>query len=116
MSSEGVRWILTRRAPEGEIRSLAYQVENVAVIRYVSLWDRGHDGSLWFRLSAVINIPPGSGNINSTIQAPDGEVVPVTVSRSGPFLEMDDSWFNSEVRPIFCASPETFHKWSSRQY
>ena len=107
---------MPRRAPEGEIRSLAYQVEDVAVIRYVRLWDRGHDGSLWFHLSAVINSPPGSGNINSTIQALGGEVVLVAVFWPGPFLKMEDGWFNSEVRPICCASPETFPKWISQQY
>ena len=47
-----------------------------------------------------MNIPPGSGNTNTTIQNIEGEVVYFTVSRSGCLFEVDDGWLIIEVRPI----------------
>ena len=64
----------------------------------------------------VINILPVSGNINTTIQTPDGEVVPVNVSWSGRLLEVDGGWLNSGVCPIFCISPEIFPKGSGQRW
>ena len=107
---------MPQRDPVGKIRRLSDRVEDVAVVLYVRLWDSGHDGSLWCHLSAIINILPISGNINNTIQTPDGEVVPVTVSQSGSFLEVDDGWLNSGVYPFFCVRPETFTNQSGQQW
>ena len=95
-----------RRSPVGNIRRPDNQVKYVAVVCSVRLWDRGHNGSLWVHPSAVINLPPESGNINTTIQNPDGGVFLGTVSRSGLFLEVDDCLLNSGVRPILCVGPE----------
>ena len=63
-------------------------------------------GNLWVHPSAVINVPPGSGNINTTIQTPKEEVVPVTVSRSSHFLEVEYGWLNRGVHPIHCVRPD----------
>ena len=57
-------------SPVGYIQRPDDWVEYVAVSCTFLLWDCGHDGSLWVHASAVINIMPGSGNINTTIQAP----------------------------------------------
>ena len=97
------------RDPVGKIQSLDDRVKGVTVICSVRLWDRGHDGSMWVHPSVVINIPPVSWNINTTIQTPDGEVVPITVSRYVRLLEVDDGWLNSGARPILCVSPEWVH-------
>ena len=97
---------MPRQAHAGKIRRLSDRVQNIAVVCSVILWHCGCDGFLWFHPSAVINILPGSGNINTTIQNPDGEVVPVTVSRSGCLLEVDDGWLNSGVCPIWCVSTD----------
>ena len=64
-------------------------VGNIAVVCSIRIWDRSHVGSLWVHPSAVINIPPGSGNINTNIQTPYGEVVLITVYRSGSLFEME---------------------------
>ena len=71
------------QSPVGDTRNLSDQVADVGVVCSVKLWDSDHNGSLWFHPSAVINITPGSGNTNNTIQTPNGEVVPVILSRSG---------------------------------
>ena len=105
---------MPRIAPVGKIRRLADWVEDITVVFYVRLWYHGHDGSLWFNLSAVTNITPGYVNINTTIQNPDGEVVPVTVSWYGFLLEVDGGWLNSGVHKIRCVSPETFPKRSDK--
>ena len=61
--------------------------------------------SLWCHLSAVINIPPGSGNTNTTIETTDGEVIPVILSQSGSLLEADDGWITSGGPPaLLCQS------------
>ena len=75
------------QSPVGNIKRLADQVKYFTVVCSVILWDRGHDGSLWVHPRTVINITHGSGNINTTIQTPDGEVVPTTVYRSGSCLK-----------------------------
>ena len=77
---------MTRQDPVVDIQSLADQVEYVSVVCYVRLWYLVCDGYLWFHLSAVINIPTGSGNINTTIQTLNGEVVPVTMPWSSHLL------------------------------
>ena len=97
---------MQRQAPVGAIRRLDDQVEYDTVVHYVRLWDRGHDGSLWVHPSEVINIPPVYGNINTTIQTPDGEVFLFTLSLSGRFLEVYTFCLNSGFCPIFCVSPE----------
>ena len=61
-------------------------VEYAAVVQSVRLWDCGRGYSLWVHPSAVINIMLGSGDINITIQTPDGEVVLFNVSQFGSFL------------------------------
>ena len=45
----------------------------------VRISDCGHNGSIWFHPSAGINIPPVYGNINTTIQTPEGVVALTTV-------------------------------------
>ena len=75
--------------PVGEIRRTADLVEDVAVVRSVRLGDCGHYGSLWFHPSAIINIPPGYRNINTTIQTPNGELVLITVSQYNILLEVE---------------------------
>ena len=62
--------------------------------------------SLWVHPSTVINILPGYGNINTTIQTSDVEVVLVTVSRSGCLLELDYGWLIIGARPIYCFGRE----------
>ena len=54
----------------------------------------------------VINIPPVSENISTTIQTPDGGVVLINVSRSSCFVGFEDGWLNIGVCLIHCASPE----------
>ena len=98
---------MPRQPPVGEILNLADEVKYVAVVR---LCDCGLDFLLSVHHSAVINILPGSGNINTTIKTPDGEVLLVTVSQSGHFLEENNYWLNSGVYPIHFISPETFTK------
>ena len=90
----------------------ADQVKHVAVSQPGpgNLWVWASDGSQWVYFSAVINILPRSGNINTTIQTPDGEVVPVTMSRSGHLFAVEDGWLNSGVPLIRCVSTETFPK------
>ena len=94
------------QAPVGNIRSPDDQLEDVAVVFYVRLWDCGHNGYLWDHYYAVININPVSGNISTTIQTPEGEMVPITVSRSVQLIEVEDGWLNRGVCTIFCVSPE----------
>ena len=101
---------MARQGHVGEIRRLVDQVIDTAVLCSVRLWDRGHHGSLWFHLSAVINIPPISGNSNITVQSPNGEVVPVILYCYSHFIELDDGWLTIGVGPICCVSPETFTK------
>ena len=48
-------------------------------------------GSYGVHPSVGINILPGSGNINTTIKTPYGEVFPMTVSWPGHLLELEDS-------------------------
>ena len=93
------------QSPERNIWILADQVKYIAVSKPVRLWDHGHYGYLWVHPSAVINIPPGSSNINTIIQTTNGEVVLVIVSHSGCLLEMDCGWLNSVVCPIICVDP-----------
>ena len=81
-------------------------MEYFAVVFSVIIWDDGQDGSLWVHPSTVINIPPGSGKINTNIQTPHGEVVMVNVSLSGRLIEVDYHWLNIVVRKILCVSPE----------
>ena len=97
---------MPRREPAVRTRSPDERVEYVAVVISVKLCDRGNNGSLWVHLSAVINILSGSGNIDTTIQTPHGEVVMVNVSLSGRLIEVDDHWLNIVVRKILCVSPE----------
>ena len=92
--------------PVGDIRRPADGVEDVAAASTVILWDCGHYGSLWIHPSAVINILPGSGNISTTIQNPKGKSVPITVSRSGCLVGVDNGWLNVRFLPIICVSPE----------
>ena len=77
---------MPRQALVRKILSPHDQVEDVAVVCSARFWDCGHNGSLWINPSAVINVLSVPGNINTTIQTPDGEVVPITVSWSGCFL------------------------------
>ena len=49
---------------------------------------------------------PGSGNISTTIQTPEGGVVLITVYRSGRLFEVVDDWINNGVRSILCVSSE----------
>ena len=67
--------------------------------------DCGHNGYLWVHPSAVINIPPGYGNISNTIETPEEEVGMITVSQSGYLVEVDCGLLNSGVFPIRCVSP-----------
>ena len=93
------------QAPLRKMRSPSYQVEYVAVDFSVIIWDHGQNGPLWVHPNTVINIPPGFGHINTTIQTLDREVVPITVSQSGLLLGVDNGWFNSGVSVILCVSP-----------
>ena len=63
-------------------------------------------GPMWVHPSVVINFLPGSGKINTTIKSIDAEVVPITVSRYGCFLEVDNSLLNIGVRPILFVNSE----------
>ena len=101
---------MPRKDPVGEIHSLADQVKDVTVVFSIRLWDFGQNELLWFHPSAVIYIPPGYRNINTTIQAPNGEGVWFNVSQSVGFLEVENGWLGSGIRPIFYVSPETFLK------
>ena len=98
--------IMPGRSHVGKICHPYEWVKYVAVACSVRLWDRGHSGSLWVHPSALINIMPGSGNINTTIQNPKGWVFPITVSRYGWLVEVDDGWLNIGARPILCVGPE----------
>ena len=100
---------MLHRYPVGNTRSPADGVEDVAFARNVRLWDSGHDGSLWVHPSAVINIPPVSGNISTAIQTHERGLVPITVSQSGRLVGLDYGWLNSRVRTIICVSPEWVH-------
>ena len=97
---------MPQKSPVGEIRRPSDQVEDIAVARYFRLWYCGRDGSLWFHPILVINISPVSGNISTTIQNPNWEVVPITVYWYGLFLEVDNVWLNSGVCIIHCVSPK----------
>ena len=103
---------MPQKYPVGKIRSTSDQINDVAVIFSVRIWYCGHNGFLSVHHSAVIYIPPISGDINTTIQNPDGELVLVILLRSGFLLEVYDGWWTSGVRPIFYDSPDTFTKWS----
>ena len=61
---------------------------------------------MWVHPSAVIKIPVGSGNINTTIQTINREVVPTIVSCSGSLIEVDSSWLTSGVHPILFVNTE----------
>ena len=102
---------MPRQAHAGKIRRLSDRVQNIAVVCSVILWHCGCDGFLWFHPSAVINILPGSGNINTTIQNPDGEVVLVLLSWYSHLLEVDYGWLTSGILTSYCFSPENFPKW-----
>ena len=93
----------------GKIRRPVGRVGDVTFVFSDRLWDSGHNGSLWVHPSVVINILPISGNINTTIQTYEGEVVTITVYLSGILLEVEDGWFNSMVRVICCVIPEWVH-------
>ena len=56
-----------------------------------------------------INIPPVSGNISTTTQNPEGEVIPITVSHYFCLVEVEGGCLNSRIHPIFCVSPEQVH-------
>ena len=96
-------------SPVGEILSPDEQWKDVAVVCSVILWDCGHKGSVWVHLSAIINIPPVSGNISTTTQNPEGEVIPITVSHYVCLVEVEGGCLNSRIHPIFCVSPEQVH-------
>ena len=85
----------THRAPVGDIRRPYDRVEDVTVVLSVRLWDLGIDRSLWVHTSAVINITPVSGNINTIILTFDGVVIPANMSRSGSLLEVDNVLLNN---------------------
>ena len=97
---------MRRRAPVCKIERLSDQVEDVSVAHPVRLWYLGHNWFLWVHISAVINNLPIYGNINTTIQTVNGEVVLVTVSRSIHLLDVGDDWLNIKVCPIWCVSTE----------
>ena len=97
---------MSQRSTVVEIQRLADQVKDFVVVHSVRLWDISHDGSLWVHTSVVINIFPGYGNINTTIQTPYGEVVPVTMSWSSRFIEVDYGCLNIGIHMIHCVSPE----------
>ena len=97
---------MPQRDPVEDIRRPYERVKDVTVVLYIILWNRGHDGYLWVYPSVVINIAPGSGNINTTIQTPNGGFVTVALSRSGYLFDVDDGWLNSNVRLIFYVSLE----------
>ena len=97
---------MPQQSPVGDIWSPSYRIEDVAVALTVRLWDRGNDMSLWVHPSSVINIAPIYGNISTNIQTPEEEVVPITVSRSGFLVGLDDGWLNIRIHPIFCVIPE----------
>ena len=82
------------------------QVKDVAIVFSIRLCDHGNDWSLWVHPSAVMNIPTRSGNMNTTIKAPEGEAAPIIVSWSSCLLEVGGGCLNSGVRPIFYVSPE----------
>ena len=94
---------MIRQSPVGDILLPSDRVKDVAIVCSVRLWYHGHDGYLWFHPSAVINIPTGSGNISTTIQTPEGEVVPITVSWSSLLVEVENFWLNSGFHTIHCA-------------
>ena len=106
------RCSMPRQSPTGKIWSPAGLFKDVAVVLSIRLWDHGHDGYLWVHPSAVINIPPRYGNINTTIKTIDGKVFTVTLSWYGRLLEVDDGWLNSGFLHIHCVSPE----WVSNTY
>ena len=83
----------------GDIRCPSEQVEYVTVIWPIVLWVCGHNGSLWVHPIVVINIIPGYGNINTTTQNTNGEVVLVTVYWSGSLIEVNMvGWIVRSVR------------------
>ena len=92
-----------RRGPTSWWRSW-----NVTVACTVSIWYYGSDGSLWVHPSVVINfLPrPSASNSSTTIQNPEGGVVPITVSPSGCLVGVGDIWLNSWAVPIRSVSPE----------
>ena len=81
---------MPHRYPVYGIRHTADQVEDLAVVCYVRLWDRDQDGYLWVHPSVVINITPGSGNISTNIQTTKGKVVLITVSCYGLLVDVVD--------------------------
>ena len=97
---------MTRQDPVGEIRSSAEQVKYVAVVCSVRLWDFVPDGYLWVCPSWGIDNLPRSGNINTTIEAPNREVVPFNVSQFCRLLEVDGGWLKSGVRILCNVRPE----------
>ena len=97
---------ISRQAPVGKIQRPSDGVKYVAVAHTVKIWDCGHNGPLWVYPSVVVNIKPGSGNISTTIQTPEGEVVLITVSRYGCLVRVKDGCLDSGVRPILYVSPE----------
>ena len=97
-----------RQAPVGDIWRLYDTFKDVVVVISIRLWDCGHYGSLWVHTSAVINILPGYGNINATIQTLEGEVVSITLSRYICLPELEDVWLNSGVRQIDVSAQNGF--------
>ena len=82
------------------------RVKDFAVAFTIILWDHSHYGSLWFYPTLVINIPPGSENISTTILTDEGGVVLITGSWSVLLVVVYAGWLNSRVHPILCVSPE----------
>ena len=58
-------------SPVGNTQGPDDGVKGATVARIFRLWNRGHNGSLWIHPSVVINIPPGSGEISTTLQNPE---------------------------------------------
>ena len=98
---------MPHRVPVCNTRRPNELFKDATVVLSVIIWYCGHDGSLLVHTSAVINIPPGYGNINTTIKNTDREVVIVNVSHSVCLLDVDNGWLHIGVRLICCVSPES---------
>ena len=94
------------QAPDGDPLDI---FKDVAVSCTVRLWYCGKNGFLRVNPGAVINIPPGYGKTSTTIQTPEREVFPITVSWLGRLIGVDEDWLNSGFCRIHCVSPEWVH-------